>query len=328
MLEAVLERDTSGDHPTAMHVLRYFCELSEILLQDAAVLCLVHDRADHPMFSELKCFQCPEWEDYLQEMKEALEKEQSPLDASLESVLPGVHQWHRANDAAVRTVHRRIDTIAEAVKVGLKEGFEQITNTTAQNQQMQDKRLAIVFADIARGLLSGSVQSSPTGVDSPMVTQQEDNDTDMGVARRQTTNSSNSSSHNELGASDAPENKSFRIMSKILSLRDLWDAWFGIGSHPCNYGGVEGRNKKFGAKWRKHIPAAHYSRCCRTVKAIQHYAKENRLNKDDAITALEPIFKECSNSLYNFIEVMQEKGHLKKAAKRGKQAIAEAGARQ
>jgi hypothetical protein len=36
------------------------------------------------------------------ELKAAIESEQSPLDANLEAVIPGLHQWHTANSAAVK----------------------------------------------------------------------------------------------------------------------------------------------------------------------------------------------------------------------------------
>ena len=322
MLLAVVERDVNGDHPTAMHVLRYFWELSEIFLQDSAALCLLHDsRSDHPMFNEVQVFQCPEWQDYLEEMKHALANEASPLDATLESVLPGVHQWHRANDAAVKTVGRRIDDIVEAVKEGLKEGFKEITNATMVNQQAQDRKLAIVFANIAKGLLNGNVVASPENEMGGTT-----NSTTMPMSQ-ESVQSPEQEDNNQLNdPSDALHNKTYRLPSKPQSLRDLWDAWYGVNSNHCAYGGVEGRNKKFGAKWRKHIPPAHYSRCCRTIKAIQKFALEKHQRNEDAIETLESMFHECSYSVYNFVDVMQEKGYLKKAAKRGKQAIATASA--
>ena len=320
MLDALVEQDRSGDHPTAMHVLRYFCELSEVLLQDAAVMSVVHGRGDHPLFCELEVFQCPEWQEYLSEMRTALENERSPLDATLESVLPGVHQWHRANEAAVKRVHGHIDALMETVKEGLKDGFDRISSTTAFNQQLQDQRLATVFADIAKGLLQGSV-TQPT-IDSTSVTHMMSPN-----SRTCETTTTNAEFSMEDAADETPpsyEITSYRLPSKPLSLEDLWNSWHGCGQHHCQHGGVIGRNKKFGAKWRKHIPPAHYSRCCRSVKAIEAYAKDKRIKVEEAVAHLDPIFQEeCGKSVYNFVEKMQEQGMLKKAAKRGKQALTE-----
>ena len=118
---------------------------------------------------------------------------------------------------------------------------------------------------------------------------------------------------------------SFRLPSKPLSLEELWESWHGTGNHHCQHGGIAGRNKKFRAKWQKHIPAAHYSCCCRTVKAIETYANQYKVKVEAAIAQLDPIFQEqCGKSVYNLVKEMQGKGFLKKAARRGKQAIAEA----
>ena len=277
------------------------------------------------MFTELEVFQCPEWQEYLNEMRTALENEESPLDANLESVLPGVHQWHRANEAAVKSVHGRIDTLMETVKVGLKDGFDRISSTTALNQQLQDKRLATVFAEIAKGLLQGTVTQPTMSPDSRSADEQ--GDIAMTPAMRQSgsTTTINMADSMDCDGDESPssfENRSYWLPSKPLSLEEIWDSWHGASDQ---HGGIVGRNKKFGAKWRKHIPPAHYSRCCRTIKAIESYAKHNKIKVEESLAQLDPIFKEeCGKSVYNFVEKMQEKGFLKKAAKRGKQAVVEA----
>ena len=49
----------------------------------------------------------------------------------------------------------------------------------------------------------------------------------------------------------------------------------------------------------------------------------NKIKVEVSIAQLDTIFQEeCANSVYNFVEKMQDKGILKKAAKRGKQAVA------
>jgi hypothetical protein len=55
-------------------------------------------------------------------MEGALETEESPLDAKLESILPGLHQWHTANNAAIsklqaniEALDNKVDTTANAI---------------------------------------------------------------------------------------------------------------------------------------------------------------------------------------------------------------------
>ena len=56
-LKEVLEMGGADEeHPTAIHVLMFFCKLSIVFLQDAATFMLTEDR-DHPMFETMPVFQ-------------------------------------------------------------------------------------------------------------------------------------------------------------------------------------------------------------------------------------------------------------------------------
>jgi hypothetical protein len=60
--EGVQER-ANGGHQTALHVLRFLCELNKVLVQDAAaMLVLSPDRASHPMFEMLPVFKTEAFE--------------------------------------------------------------------------------------------------------------------------------------------------------------------------------------------------------------------------------------------------------------------------
>ena len=61
-LEQLLEADVEGQHQTAMHVLRWFCDINEIFLQDAAAMLILHpDRGEHVLFEVLPVFHSDEW---------------------------------------------------------------------------------------------------------------------------------------------------------------------------------------------------------------------------------------------------------------------------
>ena len=56
-LSDVLDASTDGDNQTAIHTLRFFCELNKIFLQDCAAMMVLHpERQDHPVFRELSVF--------------------------------------------------------------------------------------------------------------------------------------------------------------------------------------------------------------------------------------------------------------------------------
>lgn len=62
-LDGVLEASKDGDNQTAIHTLRFFCELNKIFIQDAAAMLVLHpDRQSHPIFNELAVFSTVEFE--------------------------------------------------------------------------------------------------------------------------------------------------------------------------------------------------------------------------------------------------------------------------
>ena len=61
-LDGVLEMSTEGDNQTAIHTLRFFCELNRIFIQDAAAMMVLHpERGDHPIFVDLSIFSTAEF---------------------------------------------------------------------------------------------------------------------------------------------------------------------------------------------------------------------------------------------------------------------------
>ena len=82
-------------------------------------------------------------------MKTALENESNPLDADLEKVLPGIHQWHQANESKLWGVKSRLDEVIDTVK----QGFDGMVDVASETRAESDKCLAGVFLSIAAKLL-------------------------------------------------------------------------------------------------------------------------------------------------------------------------------
>jgi hypothetical protein len=55
---------------------------------------------------------------------------------------------------------------------------------------------------------------------------------------------------------------------KHSNLESLYKEWYGLGEFDDSFGGVDGRNKMYGSKWRSHIDCQYYSRAMRVVQAI------------------------------------------------------------
>jgi hypothetical protein len=83
-------------------------------------------------------------------MKHALINERCPLDANLETVLPGVHQWHRANDSAMS----QLKTGLEGLGRELAGRLDTLQGTIQTGQEESEDRLAETFMDIARGIMA------------------------------------------------------------------------------------------------------------------------------------------------------------------------------
>jgi len=117
-------RLNGGLNATAVEVLKFFCELNAIYIQDAAALMAKHpDRADHPMFKEVPVFQSELFLTFKDTMKRLLDLEESPLDANLEKVIPGISQWQSLNHVAVTGLRNSVDALNSAIATG----FHQMT---------------------------------------------------------------------------------------------------------------------------------------------------------------------------------------------------------
>ena len=83
-------------------------------------------------------------------------------------------------------------------------------------------------------------------------------------------------------------------------------------------GGIRGRNKEFGTKWRKHLDPQHYSCTARVVAAIEKYAADKDVPWGNAIEDLEKVYVDCKKCVANMVFACQDMGLLNKKASRGK----------
>ena len=85
------------------------------------------------------------------------------------------------------------------------------------------------------------------------------------------------------------------------------------------FGGVIGRENRFGSEWRKKIIySQHFSRTKRVISGLKSNAIEYGINEQTAIKRLESTYKEFNCSLYNFFTFMQDSEHISKKVCHGK----------
>lgn len=244
-------------------------------------------------------------------MTKELSDQKDPLDANLEKVLPGVHQWHRINSNQMSKLEeslRRIDGKLES-------GFEQMSETIALSQKESDKHLALSFLNIAQKLLdrnglsvnvqTGVIGHSPgatsvTGVTEELLMSP--------IGGGNSNPASATATTNDKEADPADTHMLFRMVPKHLNLLELVNEWFGNGDYYDEYGGIDGRNKRYKARWRKKcsINLMHYSRTERTVRAVEEYGKIHGVDKYVAAERLQHVYAiECKTSVTKFVEWAQ-----------------------
>jgi hypothetical protein len=99
----------------------------------------------------------------MEKMRVELQNEVSPLDADLEKVISGLHQWHTVNKSAVEAVDRKVDVRCSAIEELLREGFSQIDSRIAQGNNAADDRLASALIQVAMTLKQSGEASHKQG---------------------------------------------------------------------------------------------------------------------------------------------------------------------
>jgi hypothetical protein len=318
-LKGVEERvlaSNSSKHQTAWHVLNFFKDLNKFFLQDAAALVALHEeRANHEIFQQLPVFKMQEWDEYCAKMKTHLDTDECPLDAKLENVIPGLHQWHRANDSSLRQLRETVD--------GIKLQIDHLSSCQETNS---NSIIDSLKHEIACGLASAAISLAPRSKTQthlqqcqhkPTPNEPEEEEPEGG--RLEELNGyfeclDESGRPNPFPGTMAPK---LFMKPKHSNLESLYKEWYGLGEFDDSFGGVDGRNKMYGSKWRSHIDRQHYSRAMRVVQAIDVTAKANGSSWREAVNELEPVFQEANKSVANMVKKLQEKGIISKGKTRG-----------
>jgi len=115
----------------------------------------------------------------------------------------------------------------------------------------------------------------------------------------------------------------FRMASKHNNLSEMWDEWHGCGKWSEDiHGGIKGRNKKYGPKWRRmsSITNQHHSRTKRIIDAIALNACRNKVPVSEVINGYEDAFAQCNRSVAAFVKFLQDTGSIPRQKSRGKTA--------
>jgi hypothetical protein len=213
-------------------------------------------------------------------MKCTLQSSKDPMDASLESILPGVHQRLqvtmdavKANTAAVHANNEKIETLADRIDLGLTKVVDHLDNERAS----LERKIAAAFLQVTNTELirDAGICHLCTGRDAP--SKPTNNNSFTGTLDDATnftsttdglspdadmlliTQSPPIGNCSPLSSPGESKLSNYQMSKKLKTLEDMWDEWNGTGRFEDNFGGINGRNKKYGSKRRKHLEVQHYS---------------------------------------------------------------------
>jgi hypothetical protein len=288
----VLESNNSK-HQTAYHVLYFFRDINRFFLQDAAAMTIEDEsRREHAIFKELPVFKTQMWEEYVDKMKRHLSSDSDPVAAKLENVIPGLHPWHRANDASMRKLSQAVEELKQRLDQDRRSIVDAIVDS------LQEK--------IAEGLSRAADRLPP-------LRNIQDGNLFNGLEQESRQNESTAGRTNEATTNDHHQ---FAMKAKYNTLRSLYQEWYGLGEYQDSHGGVAGRNKTYGSKWRQHINRQHYSRVKRIVEAIDVERERTGNDWTVVVEALEPMFMAAKKSIANMVTKLQQEGRVPRHKKR------------
>ncbi|CAB9518618.1 hypothetical protein SEMRO_949_G223660.1 [Seminavis robusta] len=112
--------------------------------------------------------------------------------------------------------------------------------------------------------------------------------------------------------------KRYYLKMRHNTLASFWNEWYGLEEFEDGFGGIDGRNKKHGSKWRKHLPATELSYRTRLHNGIVSIDNDNNKETKDVIEEWEPLFTVARNSIGNLVKALQQQNKLPKGKRCGK----------
>ena len=218
-------------------------------------------------------------------MATELRNENNPLDANMEKVLPGLHQWHNINGNRIERVERALNTLSSNINVTL----QTLKEETEAERYRGDQRLAETFRRLADSY--GGNNNQPMEEEGTVECQPES------PAQPQAT-------------ADTESDWTKYLVAKHQSLLGLYNEWHGLEEYEDQFGGIKGREDRFGASWRRGtVNSKQFSRTKQVIDAIAKFAEEGSMPELEAVAFLEEDFVDgCKCSVTAFVKNLKKRG--------------------
>lgn len=238
----------------------------------------------------------------MKKLETELRNEKNPLDANLERVIPGLHQWHKVNNDAVCKLTHSVNVLSANVNRSLMD----VVDLMNQERERSDQKLAMALRSLAQ---SYDANGSPT---QQQFAQYEAVAEALPPIRLSTSETPmDLEGEKNVGGEDEAAHRT-PMIPKHPSLLSLWNEWHGLDQFADEYGGVKGKEEQFGSKWRKGIVnPQHFSRTKRVIAAIYVKAESENVRPMEVVASWEEIFTKNSKcSVSNFVKELKNAGYI------------------
>ena len=245
---------------------------------------------------------------FVETMKVELQRSDgsSPLDLSIEAVLPGVHARMAAQQADLLALRESM--------VGMEENMS-LLRTGVATLLERDNVLTSLFSQMAMVMSSSAnTYAAMARISSPFPQGQEQQ-------QQQQENKDES-----VDVTSHPPS-SHQPRPKHMSLVTLYQEWYGLGDFdgiPIA-GGIESMERKMKSRWRKHFSGAQkksFSRTKDVIDGINRRVQTSNLTLEAVIDEWDVLYRgEWKCSTYKMSEWLKDNGFLGRKKPRGKSAI-------
>jgi hypothetical protein len=239
-------------------------------------------------------------------MQNELANDESPLDANLQSVLPGVHQRLEVQREEISCLRGDIGRLTVAVEnhtLVFNDKVEEIISMNDEKMEVLGRMHIMVGSRLLGETVEGegSPSSSPPSSPPPRPPP---------TSRR-------------VGEGD--EAPKYHLALSPKSLFAIYNEWYGGGPDFQDIpvpGGIAALENKFKARWRRHFEpneVKDFSRRRMCINAISAYATREGISEVRAIDLLNTIYEEdAKKKVPTMADIVQNMGLIEKKNKRGK----------
>jgi hypothetical protein len=217
----------------------------------------------------------------------------SPLNHSVEAVLPGLHQRWAQTHNLVTGLKEDVKT----VRTDMKESVECMKESTRSQKKLLSDFL-VKFGE--------SLRENPP--------------------RRQVSVAATSPGQMEEEESFRPPTIHYNLKQRHDSVSDIYDEWWGIGEHTDKpvKGGFAALEQQYKSRWRKHFDGGqskHISRVKIILQGLSALSETDGYTQEMAMNELDAVYcGECKKHITRLESFIKTKGWYQKKKRRGKPA--------